>query len=299
MSSSSSSSGQPTLSVTLYQNTLTMPLLGNGYVEMLIANGTAPYSAQVVSGWASFRMEVVNNNTWLWFNVDSIGVGSGNITVRITDTNGLWADVVVFVTVESPSSSSASSSTPPISSSSSPPSSSSSAPPSLSVTLYQNTLTMPLQGNGYVEMLIANGTAPYSAQVVSGWASFRMEIHNNNTELFFNVDSIGVGSGNITVRITDTNGLWADVVVLVTVGSPSSSSASSSTPPPSSSSSAPPPSSSQPPPSSSQPPHSSSQPPHSSSQPPHSSSQPPHSSSQPPHSSSQPPPSSSQPPPSS
>jgi len=87
-----------------------MPLLGNGYVEMLIANGTAPYSAQVVSGWASFRMDILNNNTELFFSVDNIGVGSGDITVRITDTNGRWADVVVFVTVTEPPSSSSSSS---------------------------------------------------------------------------------------------------------------------------------------------------------------------------------------------
>ena len=86
---------------------------------------------------------------------------------------------------------------------------------------------MPLGGNGQVEMLIANGTAPYSAAVVSGWRSFRMEIQNDNTVLFFNEDGIGVGSGDITVRISDSAGHWAEVVVSLTVTEPPSSSSSS------------------------------------------------------------------------
>lgn len=89
---------------------------------------------------------------------------------------------------------------------------------------------MPLLGNGQVEMLIGNGTAPYTPTVVAGWRGFRMEIQNDNTVLFFNEDGVGVGSGDITVRISDSAGHWAEVVVSVTVTEPPSSSSSSSMP---------------------------------------------------------------------
>ena len=66
--------------------------------------------------------------------------------------------------------------------------------------------------------------------IVAGWRSFRMEIQSDNTVLFFNEDGIGVGSGDITVRISDSTGHWAEVVVSVTVTEPPSSSYSSSMP---------------------------------------------------------------------